>query len=163
MASRMTGFHSKPNYLFPSHNPIRNSDGVFEFDDSELWVNPANGSNHPAESKKLMMSTIPREPRRKTTADQKGTTAVTSSSVPVNIPDWSKILKEQRQQRDTSDEDVNEDYEDGDADERLPPHEYLARNRGASFSVHEGVGRTLKGRDLRRVRNAIWKQVGFED
>ncbi|XP_050383027.1 uncharacterized protein LOC126799811 [Argentina anserina] len=160
MASRMTSFRSKPNYLFPTHNPIRNSDGVFEFDDGELWVNPSNASSHPSESKKIM-STIPREPRRKMMADQKGmTTSVTSASVPVNIPDWSKILKEQRKQRDVSDEDGNED---GEEDERVPPHEYLARNRGASFSVHEGIGRTLKGRDLRRVRNAIWKQVGFED
>ncbi|PRQ43542.1 putative senescence regulator S40 [Rosa chinensis] len=162
MASRMTSFQSKPNYLFPTHNPIRNSDGVFEFDEAELWVNPSNGSNQPAESKK-MMSTIPRETRRKTMAEQKGTDTVSSASLPVNIPDWSKILKEQRKQRDVSDEDVDNDYENGDEVERVPPHEYLARNRGASFSVHEGIGRTLKGRDLRRVRNAIWKQVGFED
>ncbi|KAL5549048.1 hypothetical protein UlMin_004279 [Ulmus minor] len=45
----------------------------------------------------------------------------------------------------------------------LPLHKYLARNYGASLSIHEGIGRTLKGRDLRRVRNAIWKKVGFED
>ncbi|KAF2312106.1 hypothetical protein GH714_028067 [Hevea brasiliensis] len=44
----------------------------------------------------------------------------------------------------------------------VPPHEYLIRRR-ASFSVHEGKGRTLKGRDLRQVRNAIWEKVGFED
>ncbi|KAJ1424369.1 Senescence regulator S40 [Sesbania bispinosa] len=35
--------------------------------------------------------------------------------------------------------------------------------RVASFSVHEGVGRTLKGRDLSRVRNAIWAKTGFQD
>jgi hypothetical protein len=29
--------------------------------------------------------------------------------------------------------------------------------------VLEGVGRTLKGRDLRQVRNAIWRQTGFLD
>ncbi|KAK9920909.1 hypothetical protein M0R45_029447 [Rubus argutus] len=165
MASRMTNFHSKPNYLFPTHNPIRNSDGVFEFDEADMWVNSSTGSNHPAVAESKRMSTIPREPRRKTMsmADQKGTAAVTSASVPVNIPDWSKILKESRKQRDVSDEDGDDYCNNGDEDERVPPHEYLARNRGASFSVHEGVGRTLKGRDLRRVRNAIWKQVGFED
>ncbi|WMV44728.1 hypothetical protein MTR67_038113 [Solanum verrucosum] len=55
--------------------------------------------------------------------------------------------------------------DDGDSDNenRIPPHEYLARTRVASFSVHEGIGRTLKGRDLSRVRNAIWKKIGFED
>ena len=46
---------------------------------------------------------------------------------------------------------------------RLPPHEFLARTRMASFSVHEGVGRTLKGRDLSRVRNAIFEKIGFQD
>ncbi|GKD91693.1 putative senescence regulator S40 [Tanacetum coccineum] len=54
------------------------------------------------------------------------------------------------------------DDDDDNEDDWLPPHEYLARVRSASFSVHEGVGRTLKGRDLSRLRNAIWKQTGFE-
>ncbi|KAI3473994.1 hypothetical protein Pfo_028782 [Paulownia fortunei] len=70
-------------------------------------------------------------------------------SLPVNIPDWS-----QNPQRRAEEDDGND---------RIPPHEYLARTRVASFSVHEGIGRTLKGRDLSRVRNAIWKQTGFED
>ncbi|KAF3442715.1 hypothetical protein FNV43_RR16632 [Rhamnella rubrinervis] len=96
--------------------------------------------------------------------------AVTSESLPVNIPDWSKILKDEykeqvQRQRDhyQSDEDFDEDDEDHQRGYRMPPHEYLARKRGASLSVHEGIGRTLKGRDLRRVRNAIWKKTGFED
>ncbi|KAF5773079.1 putative senescence regulator S40 [Helianthus annuus] len=79
------------------------------------------------------------------------TTPVAGKSMPVNIPDWSKILKESDQLR-SDDED----------EWLLPPHEYLARIRGISFSVHEGVGRTLKGRDLSRLRNAIWKQTGVE-
>ncbi|VAH04423.1 unnamed protein product [Triticum turgidum subsp. durum] len=47
----------------------------------------------------------------------------------------------------------------------VPPHEQLMyRERAAaSFSVREGAGRTLKGRDLRRVRNAIWEKTGFQD
>nr|GMC96448.1 Chaperone protein like [Ipomoea batatas] len=32
-----------------------------------------------------------------------------------------------------------------------------------TFSVFEGVGRTLKGRDLRRVRNAVFQKTGFID
>ncbi|KAJ7976961.1 Senescence regulator [Quillaja saponaria] len=87
-----------------------------------------------------------------------------SASLPVNVPDWSKILKDdykEHRRKDQSDEDIDDsDYDEGN---RVPPHEYLARTRGASFSVHEGIGRTLKGRDLSRVRNAIWKKVGFED
>lgn len=61
-----------------------------------------------------------------------------------------------------SDEDDESDEEE-EGEIRVPPHEYLARRRGASFSVQEGIGRTLKGRDLRSVRNAIWEKTGFQD
>lgn len=54
-----------------------------------------------------------------------------------------------------------------DEEEVLPPHEIVARvslrNQKTTFSVLEGVGRTLKGRDLRQVRNAVWRQTGFLD
>lgn len=62
--------------------------------------------------------------------------------------------------------DVVDCDDDGD-NEILPPHELVARGSGVSpkttFSVLEGVGRTLKGRDLRQVRNAIWRKTGFLD
>ncbi|CAL1381228.1 unnamed protein product [Linum trigynum] len=96
-----------------------------------------------------------------------------ASSLPVNIPDWSKILKEEyRENRRSRDPFDDEDEElDGGGDDYgnggVPPHEFLARQmartRIASFSVHEGVGRTLKGRDLSRVRNAIWEKTRFQD
>ena len=64
------------------------------------------------------------------------------------------------------DEDEDEDDEE-EEDERIPPHELLAREYSQSqritFSVCEGVGRTLKGRDLSRVRNAVWSHLGFAD
>lgn len=87
--------------------------------------------------------------------------------MPVNIPDWSKILREdfRNSRRGVIDGDSDEDDEESEG--RIPPHEFLARQlartRIVSFSVHEGVGRTLKGRDLSRVRNAIWEKTGFED
>lgn len=63
-----------------------------------------------------------------------------------------------------ADLDVGDDM---DEEEVLPPHEIVARgslrNEKSSFSVLEGVGRTLKGRDLRQVRNAVWRQTGFLD
>ncbi|GAA0146439.1 hypothetical protein LIER_36315 [Lithospermum erythrorhizon] len=92
-----------------------------------------------------------------------------SASVPVNVPDWSKILKEEYGGKRWSSNGDNEDDEESDDDGmggsggRIPPHEFLARTRMASFSVHEGIGRTLKGRDLSRVRNAIWEKTGFQD
>ncbi|XP_020573846.1 uncharacterized protein LOC110020181 [Phalaenopsis equestris] len=51
-----------------------------------------------------------------------------------------------------------------DEGEWIPPHVYLAREQrktAMATSVFEGVGRTLKGRDLSRVRNAVWSQTGF--
>jgi hypothetical protein len=43
----------------------------------------------------------------------------------------------------------------------VPPHEIVARRAAAHSSVLEGAGRTLKGRDLRRVRNAVLRRTGF--
>ncbi|CAL1397796.1 unnamed protein product [Linum trigynum] len=95
-----------------------------------------------------------------------------ASSAPVNVPDWSKIY------RIDSVESLHEmgngggggfgggDDHDYSSDEMVPPHEYLAREyargrKSGGASVFEGVGRTLKGRDLRRVRDAVWSQTGF--
>ncbi|KAG6707151.1 hypothetical protein I3842_06G017900 [Carya illinoinensis] len=61
------------------------------------------------------------------------------------------------------------DLDDDDREEAdmLPPHEIVARGSGVlpktTFSIPKGVGRTLKGRDLRQVRNAIWRKTGFLD
>ncbi|MCL7041400.1 hypothetical protein MKW94_022882 [Papaver nudicaule] len=82
-------------------------------------------------------------------------------SAPVNVP-------VERRTRVLFEDDVvnGGDYDDDD-EEMLPPHEIVARGGGKSprttFSVLEGVGRTLKGRDLRQVRNAVWRQTGFID
>ncbi|KFK43441.1 hypothetical protein AALP_AA1G125700 [Arabis alpina] len=90
-----------------------------------------------------------------------------ASSAPVNVPDWSKIY------RVNSVESIHESEEEDDEDSgMMPPHEYLAKSQkrrsrksgggvGGGASVLEGVGRTLKGRELRRVRDAIWSQTGF--
>ncbi|XP_047050734.1 uncharacterized protein LOC124655955 [Lolium rigidum] len=51
--------------------------------------------------------------------------------------------------------------DEGDA--MVPPHEIVARRAAAHNSVLEGAGRTLKGRDLRRVRNAVLRRTGFLD
>lgn len=140
-------------------------ENIFEFDESDVWTSISyqattlspNSSRKVDLPKKLLV-----QPRKPSNA-----VGAAASSLPVNVPDWSKILKDcydnhdRRHRREGEGEDYESD-EDG-ADHRLPPHEYLARRRGASLSVHEGVGRTLKGRDLRRVRNDVWKKVGFED
>ncbi|CAH2060287.1 unnamed protein product [Thlaspi arvense] len=88
-----------------------------------------------------------------------------ASSLPVNVPDWSKILGEESCRRQILEEEVDGDEISacGGGTRRVPPHELLASRRMASFSVHEGAGRTLKGRDLSRVRNTIFKIRGIED
>ncbi|GLU23309.1 hypothetical protein SLE2022_393270 [Rubroshorea leprosula] len=61
--------------------------------------------------------------------------------------------------------DDDDDDDGGDDDDIVPPHEWLARKLArsqiSSFSVCEGIGRTLKGRDLSRVRNAVLTKTGF--
>ncbi|XP_074566884.1 protein S40-6-like [Curcuma longa] len=83
-----------------------------------------------------------------------------AASVPVNVPVWPKWLRSGSPEEREAEEQEEEDSGDG---EWLPPHEYLARARrwSAATSVLEGVGRTLKGRDLSRVRDAVWSQTGF--
>ncbi|GMI77514.1 hypothetical protein like AT1G11700 [Hibiscus trionum] len=82
-----------------------------------------------------------------------------ATSAPLNVPDWSKIY------RADSVESMH-DSDDGGESDMMPPHEYLAREyarneKSGGASVCEGVGRTLKGRDMRRVRDAVWSQTGF--
>lgn len=84
------------------------------------------------------------------------------ASLPVNVPDWSKILKQDYKNHNKENHTVVEDSdddEDGGGDDRIPPHEVLAMRRRmmTSFSVYEVMGRTLK------VRDAIWEKTGFLD
>ncbi|KVH90447.1 uncharacterized protein LOC112522203 [Cynara cardunculus var. scolymus] len=110
-----------------------------------IWnTNNEDGDDRPINPEKAMLS--------KTMATSIKRPLKPQRTLPINVPDWSKILRYPYK------------ISEGDYDEEwLPPHEYLARVRSASLSVHEGVGRTLKGRDLSRLRNYIWKQTGFED
>ncbi|KAE8728687.1 hypothetical protein F3Y22_tig00004111pilonHSYRG00085 [Hibiscus syriacus] len=83
-----------------------------------------------------------------------------ATSAPLNVPDWSKIY------RADSLESMHDSDDDGGESDMMPPHEYLAREyarrkKSGGASVCEGVGRTLKGRDMRRVRDAVWSQTGF--
>jgi hypothetical protein len=104
--------------------------------------------------------------RKKPAADGSGA----AGSLPMNIPDWQKILGvEYRDHYHAGEWEPDADDDDGRARggggggaEMVPPHELAWRGRAASMSVHEGIGRTLKGRDLSRVRDAVWKKTGFE-
>ncbi|CAO2039017.1 unnamed protein product [Urochloa humidicola] len=93
-------------------------------------------------------------------------------SLPMNIPDWQKILGVEYRDHYAGEWELDADDDGGygrtgggggGGAEMVPPHELAWRSRAASMSVHEGIGRTLKGRDLSRVRDAVWKKTGFED
>ena len=158
-------YFARANYRFISGDAPVTSDSMFELDESDVWNSARSASPEfwkPAASSRVS---------KKQAAAKRGGAAeagATASSLPVNIPDWSKIRKEEYKDSrrcDGGDSDFDDDC--GDGGDRIPPHEFLARQlartRIASFSVHEGVGRTLKGRDLSRVRNAIWEKTGFQD
>jgi hypothetical protein len=74
---------------------------------------------------------------------------------PIEIPPTSRARRIGGE-RETNREDQGDD--DGEA--AVPPHVLLARRRAAS-SVCSGQGRTLKGRDLRRVRESVLRMTGF--
>ncbi|CAO2824033.1 unnamed protein product [Amaranthus hypochondriacus] len=82
-------------------------------------------------------------------------------SAPVNIP--STIMTRKKPKKFGQLEERESRDGDGDDEETLPPHEIVAMKLKSTSSVLEGVGRTLKGRDLRQVRNAVWRQTGFLD
>ncbi|CAL9060299.1 unnamed protein product [Musa banksii] len=86
-----------------------------------------------------------------------------AASAPVDVPAWPRSLRACSGGPAPEREGEGEGGGGEDADEWLPPHEYVARAHGRSMatSVLEGAGRTLKGRDMSRVRDAVWSQTGF--
>ncbi|KAL0897056.1 hypothetical protein Bca101_081017 [Brassica carinata] len=86
-----------------------------------------------------------------------------SSSLPVNIPE-NMSRRYVGKEEDVYSE-VEEEYTDGRG-EIVPPHVMVGRRiqgEGGqmAFSVCSGSGRTLKGRDLSRVRNSVLRLTGF--
>ncbi|KAL1197291.1 Protein S40-4 [Cardamine amara subsp. amara] len=149
-------YYQRPSYRFLPTDRSYNiaGDSEFEFDESDLF---STRSDSPDFRRKLRIGI--KQSGRSSPVTVTTTTAV-ASSLPMNVPDWSKILREENRhiRRGSIEND-----DDGCGGGILPPHEYLAKTRMASFSVHEGIGRTLKGRDLSRVRNAILEKTGFLD
>lgn len=109
-------------------------------------------------------------------------------STPLSIPDWPKIFGTSSSETyknscfwlDAADSNRDEskrgftrnrwnsdiEEEDHDAGEMegstvIPPHIWIAEKIRPSSSVCEGAGRTLKGRDLLSVRNAVLTRTGF--
>ncbi|XP_062203517.1 protein S40-7-like [Phragmites australis] len=103
-----------------------------------------------------LLSALPEEDGK----NKKKRTALTAStmarSAPVRIPSDVMARRGRWAQAGVGGwEDVGEAM--------VPPHEVVARRAAAHSSILEGAGRTLKGRDLRRVRNAVLRRTGFLD
>lgn len=169
MAASKSYFSRAANYRFLDTPSGISSDAMFELDESDVW-STARASSSPEYRKPAVSSRTTSSSRKSSSSAAKVVVGATAASLPVNVPDWSKILKDEyRENRRRDSEDDDFDGEDGEdvGGNRIPPHEFLARQvartRIASYSVHEGIGRTLKGRDLSRVRNAIWEKTGFQD
>lgn len=113
-------------------------------------------------SSRMMIPSLPRPPASDYLA-QSAPARKFQQSAPVKVP----ILIAAGASRRRNADDFAGVVDDDDDEEMLPPHEIVARGSGVSpkttFSVLEGVGRTLKGRDLRQVRNAVLRQTGFLD
>ncbi|KAL6899563.1 hypothetical protein ACP4OV_006221 [Aristida adscensionis] len=142
-----------------------------EFEESDIWglSSPAAApdpkpAQPPAPRARQVVAAAAGRPARKPPAAGRAA----HGSLPMKIPDWSKILGEEYRGHPPAAAGGG-DWELDDADDEdvdinpaeLPPHELAWRRRAASLSVHGwgGVaGRTLK------VRDAVWKRTtGFQD
>jgi hypothetical protein len=146
-----------------------------EFDESDIWGAFAHSDALTEPPPPIRRRPLPASAARKAAAATKPVPAALAGggwaahgSLPVNIPDWSKILgDEYHHHAAAGDWELDDgDDEDGafaaDAVGMIPPHELAWRRRAASMSAHEGaagaLGRTLK------VRDAVWKRTtGFQD
>lgn len=144
-------------------------DGLAELDEDEMWSmtswrayhdDQKDESNESKEEWRCLGPTaIGIGHRHKAPETRKNTVAV-AASAPINVPSWSRIGRVDLVGSVLGGVDSGEEWD------RVPPHEYLAREyghsrKGTATSVLEGVGRTLKDRDMSRVREMVWNQTGF--
>ncbi|EOA28557.1 hypothetical protein CARUB_v10024774mg [Capsella rubella] len=134
-----------------------------EFDESEVVFSngfssvPQRGDE---ENKNLLLGSFGERNMTRRIKIKKSATddkAALSSSVPVNIPENMFLSYVNGK------EEEEEEHSDGGG-EMVPPHIMVGRSyQGGqmAFSVCSGSGRTLKGRDLSRVRNSVLRLTGF--
>ncbi|KAF9589753.1 hypothetical protein IFM89_028662 [Coptis chinensis] len=119
-----------------------------EFQESEvLWPDHHDNNIHKRELQTLHTSFERKMSMKKTDS---------THSRPIHIPEKSMCSLQSNWLEYDS-------FEDEEEEKMLPPHEMLARrlNGKMAFSVCTGNGRTLKGRDLSKVRNSILRRTGF--
>ncbi|KAL2471209.1 hypothetical protein Adt_39345 [Abeliophyllum distichum] len=118
MAASKTYF-ARANYRFlPTDQTLTKGSTMFEFDESEVWNSEARSAS-------------PEFRKASSRISRKSSSIVGDgpSSLPVSVPDWSKILKEEYRENRRQDSN-NDDYDEDEYEEngnRIPPHEFLAR------------------------------------
>uniref|UniRef100_A0A5B7ATR4 Senescence regulator n=1 Tax=Davidia involucrata TaxID=16924 RepID=A0A5B7ATR4_DAVIN len=152
------GFGRTENFGILAALPMRESDQNFQ--SRSVFNHKASvssSSSSSASSSSRMIPTIPKKPPRDRQSSVKY-----HQSAPVNVPVLSEAMRRNRAIHEF--DDIDDEDDEGDS-EMLPPHEIVASKQSpmVACSVLEGVGRTLKGRDLRQVRNAVWRKTGFLD
>ncbi|KAL6647254.1 hypothetical protein ACP70R_014691 [Stipagrostis hirtigluma subsp. patula] len=131
------------------------ADHLADLDEEDVWAvgGPAAGSNHRRSTQGGLSlafdspSAVAPPARRQQPQQHEHAAA---SSAPLSVPGWS------------SNASSHAAAGSSESEEWVAPHEYLqARRGGRGSSVLEGAGRTLKGRDVTRVRDAVWSKTGF--
>ncbi|KAH0672557.1 hypothetical protein KY290_024784 [Solanum tuberosum] len=133
-----------------------------DFQEKDVW------SEHVVKKKLSITSKMIPIAKIATISNNESTHVPKQSSAPINIPYRSKIYKKKSSSTSMKNGSYSESVEvDEDCDDigMLSPHEYLAKRVARSQidppSMSEGVGRTRKGRDLSKMRNAILTKTGF--
>lgn len=162
--SRTTSFSDR---MFGNRKKIEEEEERFgilaALSDDQLKVQPLRRKASFSPSKSVLPI-----PRKMQSGESEAVVPKFNFSAPVNVPVLSNEMMKANGRRNKAFFDVvdDDDGEGGDC-EMLPPHEIVARGSAltpnTTFSMLEGAGRTLKGRDLRRVRNAVFRQTGFLD
>ncbi|GAB4824659.1 hypothetical protein Ancab_007531 [Ancistrocladus abbreviatus] len=150
------GFNRAENFGILAALPEANNRSVLNHKTS---ISPSSTSSS---SSSRMIPVMPRPPVER----QLSGSVKFHQSAPVSVPMMPRDDRFCRGKGNGFDYQDDEEEEDDDG-EMLPPHEIVARQSAKSpvlsCSVLEGAGRTLKGRDLRQVRNAVFRQTGFID
>ncbi|KAJ3674867.1 hypothetical protein LUZ60_005483 [Juncus effusus] len=138
-----------------------------DLEESDVWSTlepdhePITGRNMGGLSRTFNSSYSTTNPNRPTGRRHVSSVA---SSAPVNVPDWSALIRVGSNQSGHKPVYYGQMERDDDDGEWVPPHQWAQTRSGSGSraSVFEGVGRTLKGRDMSRVRDAVWSQTGFD-
>ena len=155
--------------LFAPVHAVGGADHGAELDEADvIWGGgPASSSPSPFLPSAAAADPYARSPPVAAPSKPKPRGGPGLASVPVNIPDWSKILGAEYAGSCAgahgwaAHDDAFAEDAAGSGGRRWVPQ--CRERAAASFSVREGAGRTLKGRDLRRVRNAVLRRTGFLD